>query len=80
MFVFDKSIIDSLACNDLDFLIDIRIFVNQIVPKVCKLRKLCVFDENYHISTEKLNNLIKQNAPTLQYLELSADNKLEGNF
>jgi len=51
--------------------------INQIVPKVCKLRKLCVFDENYHISTEKLNNLIKQNAPTLQYLELSADNKLE---
>ena len=36
MFVFDNSIIDSLACNDLDFLIDIRIFVNQIVPKVSK--------------------------------------------
>ena len=34
MFVFDKSIIDSLACNDLDFLIDIRISVNQIVPEV----------------------------------------------
>lgn len=35
MFVFDKSfIIDTLACNDLDFLIDIRIFVNQIVPQV----------------------------------------------
>ena len=39
MFVFDKSIIDSLACNDLDFLIDIRISVNQIVPEVSNHRQ-----------------------------------------
>ena len=54
--------------------------VNQVEPQVSELQKLCIIDENYYTSTEKLNTLIKGNAPTLHYLELSADNKLEGNF
>jgi len=53
--------------------------VNQVEPQVSELQKLCIIDENYYTSTEKLNTLIKGNAPTLHYLELSADNKLEGN-